>query len=150
MNICTDAGFLIGLYDETDQYHGEAARHFDSLFEPGSNRLVIPWPVLYEAVSTRMARRPKSLALFERHWKHLLRRQQLELLSDLPFRDGVVEECFEETGQRHYRALSAVDRVLRRILANSRLQIHAFITFNPTDFADVCRKFGRQLYPEGD
>lgn len=147
MNICTDAGFLIGLYDQTDQYHEEATRHFDSLFEPGANRLVVPWPVLYEAVSTRMVRRRNAVALFERHWKYLSLRQQLELLPDSPFRDGVVEECFEEVGQGHYRALSAVDRVLRRMLSNRGLRIHAFITFNAADFADVCRKFGRRLYP---
>jgi predicted nucleic acid-binding protein len=147
MNICTDAGFLIGLYDQTDQYHEEAAHHFQSLFESSANRLIVPWPVLYEAVSTRMTRRRNALALFERHWRYLLLRQQLELLSDLPFRDGMVEECFEEIGMDRYRALSAVDRVLRRMLSNRDLRIHAFITFNAADFVDVCHRFGRRLYP---
>ena len=146
MNICADAGFLIGLYDQTDPYHEDASRYFGGLFESRGHRLVIPWPVLYEAVSTRLARRRNALVLFERHWRYLLLRQQLELLSDLPFRDGVVDECFAELGRDHYRDLSAVDRILRRMLSDTHLRIDAFITFNERDFADVCRKFGRQLY----
>jgi len=146
MNVCADAGFLIGLYDQTDQYHKAAAEYFGVLFESSANRLVIPWPVLYEAVSTRLARRRDAIALFERHWKYLLLRQRLELLSDSTFRDGVVEECFAESGKQDYRNLSAVDRILRRILSDRNLRIDAFITFNERDFADVCRKFGRQLY----
>jgi len=147
MNLCADAGFLIGLYDDRDEHHAEASNQFASYFQSGSNRLVIPWPILYETVSTRMARRRKSLAMLERDWKRLLLRQQLELLSDLPFREGVVEECFEGLGDHRYRALSAVDRVVRRILSDRKVRIDAFITFNPGDFADVCRQFGRQLCP---
>lgn len=147
MNICADTGFLIGLYDDTDQYHTEATSHFANLFESAVNRLVIPWPILYEAVSTRVARRRKALTVFERHWKYLILRQQLELLSDLPFREGVVEECFEDLGRDRYRALSAVDRVVRRMLADQHLRIDALITFNVGDFADVCHRFGRRIYP---
>jgi predicted nucleic acid-binding protein len=146
MNICADAGFLIGLYDETDQHHKDATGYFSVLFESRANRLVIPWPTLYEAVSTRPARRRRAVELFERHWKYLLFRQQLELLSDLPFRDGVVDECFAELGKDHPRELSAVDRILRKVLSDTQLRIDAFITFNERDFADVCRRFGRQLY----
>jgi len=145
MNICADAGFLIGLYDEADQYHVDAERHF-RLFESRANRLVVPWPVLYEAVSTRLVRRRNALGSFERQWKYLLLRQQLELLSDLPFRDGVVDDCFAELGRDRYRGLSAVDRVLRRMLSDTHPRIDAFITFNERDFADVCQKFRRQLY----
>lgn len=147
MNICADSGFLIALYDNADQHHAEASGHFTTLFQSTANRLLVPWPILYETVSTRVARRRNALALLERHWKRLLLRRQLELLSDLPFRDGIVEECFAELGRNRPRALSAADRVVRRMLSDKQLRIDAFITFNVGDFADVCRKSGRVIYP---
>lgn len=146
MNVCADAGFLIGLYDSTDEHHDEAATLFANLFASSSNRLVIPWPILYETVSTRMARRRKGLMLFERDWRRLFLQHRLELLSDLPFRERVIEECFEGLEMSRYRALSAADRVVRKMLADARLRIDAFVTFNAPDFVDVCRKFGHQLY----
>jgi hypothetical protein len=67
-------------------------------------------------MSTRMARNVSGLTLMERDWKRLQALSQLELHPDHPFREGVVEECFEETRkpQRHYRSLSAADRVVRK------------------------------------
>jgi len=146
MNVCADARFLIGLYDSADQHHAKAATHFANLFATSSNRLVVPWPILYETVSTRMARRRKGLMLFERDWRRLLLQQRLELLSDVPFRQDLVEECFEGLELNRYRALSAADRVVRWMLADTSLKIDAFVTFNSPDFVDVCRKFGHQLY----
>ena len=130
MNICVDAGFLIGLYDYKDEYHDQAVTHFTNLLGSSSNRLVTPWPILYETVSTRMARSRKGLMLFERDWRRLLRQQRIELLSDLPFGEGVVEECFEGLEMSRYRALSAADRVVRKMLADTGPRIDAFVTFN--------------------
>jgi len=96
MNICTDAGFLIGLYDNSDEHHTAATQYFTNLFRSGSNRLVIPWPILYETVSSRTARWKSGLLLFQRHWHYLLLHQQLELISDVPFREALIEECFHE------------------------------------------------------
>jgi predicted nucleic acid-binding protein len=146
--ICADTGFLIGLYDPRDQFHDEAASHFARLFEGVGNRLVVPWPVVYEAFCTRMIRNRGALTSLQGDWKRLASERRLELLSDNSFRDGVIEECFNElTNSRHYRALSAADRVIRNILSDPKIGIHALVTFNAADFSDVCGKFGRELYP---
>ena len=147
--ICADAGFLIGVYDQRDERHEEAEKDFVELFGAGANRLVIPWPILYETVSTRMARNTKGLVLMERDWKRLQALSRIELISDEAFREGVLNECFEELKRphQHYRSLSAADRVVRRMLSDVNLRIQAFITYNPQDFADVCHRFGRQIYP---
>jgi hypothetical protein len=55
------------------------------------------------------------------------------------------EEIAEELSQvsrpvQHYRALSLTDRVLRRVLASADTRLDLFITFNPRDFVDVCRR----------
>jgi len=145
--ICVDASFLIGLYDETDDFHQKAKDYFLQYFPRGKNRLLVPWPIVYEAVSTRMVKNKKVLTRLESDWKLLSVWQQLHLLSDLPFRDGVVNECFEELKKPpvHYRKLSAADRVVRRMLSDANIQISAFLTFNPKDFVDVCQALRREL-----
>lgn len=146
--ICVDANFLIGLYDVRDQHHDEAVAHFASLFHGEGNRLLVPWPAVYETFSTRMVRNRAALAMLQRDWRLLASERRLELLSDGPFRDAVVDECFEELGNSgHYRSLSAADRVIRNILSDRNIRIHALVTFNSADFADVCGRSGRQIYP---
>ena len=146
--ICVDTGFLIGLYDNTDSFHARAKKHFSDFFDAGTNHLLIPWPVLYEAVSTRMVKNKRGMALLESDWKLLSIQRRLDLLPDLPYRDRTIDECFEELGKplAQYRNLSAVDRVIRNMLSDTKLRIHAFVTFNPKDFGDVCRKFGCELH----
>ena len=75
----------------------------------------------------------------EKDWKRLALSNRLVTLPDEPYRKNVIQDCFEQ----RQRPLSAVDRVIRNILADPRMQIGAFGTFNPGDFADVCRKFKR-------
>jgi predicted nucleic acid-binding protein len=146
-DICVDTGFLIGLYDLSDQYHERAKTYFAQYFETSNNRLLVPFPILYEAVSTWFVRDRRVITLLERDWKHLLLQRRLVLMTDLPFRDDVIDECFAELGKplAQYRALSAVDRVIRRILSDVNIRVSAFVTFNPGDFADVCGRFNREL-----
>ena len=108
---------------------------------PIYNCLLVPWPILYETVSTRLAKSVPGMLRLEKDWKRLDRLNRLKMLPDEPYRNNVIQDCFEQ----HQRPLSAVDRVIRNILADPRIQISAFVTFNPGDFADVCRKFNRQL-----
>lgn len=146
-DICVDTSFLIGLYDETDNFHHRAKDHFLRYFTKSNNRLTAPWPIVYEAVSTKMVKNKKGMLLLESDWALLSKQQQLFLLSDLPFREGIVEECFDELRKPpvHYRRLSAVDRVIRRILSEPNIQITAFLTFNPKDFVDVCKRSRREM-----
>jgi predicted nucleic acid-binding protein len=145
--VCVDACFLIGLYDRHDQHHEKAKDHFLQLFDGSDNSMVIPWPILYEVVSTRMVRNKAGMLRLEDDWKHLQRRNLLELLSDEPYRERVIEDSFDAVRRpsNHYRNLSAVDRVVRNILADRSVQIHAFVTFNRGDFADVCTRCNREM-----
>jgi predicted nucleic acid-binding protein len=138
--ICVDSGFLLGLYDERDQCHARANELFLAYFNNTVNRLLVPWPVLYETISTRMVRRKKDLALFERDWRMLAGRRQLILLDDGPYRQAAIEECFYEVRgrRRGLRPLSLTDRVIRSILGETRVRVDVLITFNAADFADVC------------
>jgi len=136
---CVDAGLLIALYDERDPLHRAAVDYFDHYIDNSPCQLVVPWPILYEAVSTRMAREQRRIDMLRRHWDALSRMQKLVLLDDSPYRDAAVDECFREVGRGpHYRALSLVDRVIRGVLSDVNVRVDAFVTFNSRDFWDVC------------
>src|SRR5450755_4897143 len=139
-DILVDTGFLLGLYDNRDPYHDKARQGFEEYFGTTHNRLIVCWPILYETVSTRLVRNRPGMILLQTHWTRLAAQRRLELLSDLQFRDRILEECFDELRKpiRQSRNLSAVDRVIRRVLSNPAVRIDAFLTFNPGDFADVC------------
>jgi hypothetical protein len=77
----------------------------------------------------------------EKDWKKLNQTNRLVILPDEPYRTNVIDDCFKQ----FHRPISAVDRVIRNILADPRMRISAFVTFNPGDFADVCSKFKREL-----
>jgi predicted nucleic acid-binding protein len=146
--ICVDTGFLIGLYDDTDSFHAKAKKYFSDFFDTGSNHLLIPWPVLYEAISTRMVKNKKGMTHLQGDWKRFSIERRLDLLSDLPYREGTIDECFYELGKPlpQCRNLSAADRVIRNMLSDKNLRIHAFVTFNPKDFNDVCATFGCEMH----
>lgn len=140
--ICVDAGFLIALCDETDQYHTMANGRFIDYFHQTRNQLLAPWPILYEAVSTRLVRHQRRMKVLRRHWRLLDRERRLTLLDDQPLRSTALKECMAEVDRDPgvYRSLSLVDRVIRALLADGTFHIHYFLTFNVPDFADVCQK----------
>jgi hypothetical protein len=145
--ICVDTGFLIGLYNPADQFYEKARDYFSDYFGETGNRLLIPWPILYEAISTRMASNRPAMLRLENDWKKLAVQNRLSLLSDESFRTELVDECFADLRMpvARHRALSLVDRITRRILSDTSIRIHAFVTFNPGDFADVCARARREM-----
>ncbi len=145
--ILVDTGFLLGLYNSRDQYHERARKYFLEYFGTTGNRLIICWPILYEAVSTQLVKNRPAMFLMRTDWIRLASQKRLELLSDLPFRDRVLDECFEELRKPfpQSRNLSVVDRVIRRVLSDRSMRIDAFVTFNPRDFVDVCKTSNRVM-----
>ena len=145
--VCVDAGFLIGLYQHSDQYHHTAQEHFVRFFDQGINRLLIPWPTLYESVSTRMVRNRNWIIALDQDWRILRGRGQLDLIEDQPFRHNAIQDCLTEPARpgARYRTLSLTDRVIRYMLADVNLRIDALITYNPNDFRDVCTQYRKTL-----
>jgi predicted nucleic acid-binding protein len=145
--LCMDAGFLIALYDESDNYHGSANDRFVEYVERTPNQLLVAWPILYETVSTRLVRNRRRMELFRRDWLRFERERRLALLDDRPLRFAALDDSLAELGRsaRSYRALSLADRVVRALLADTKLRIDYFVTFNPGDFSDVCRKYRRVM-----
>ena len=89
------------------------------------------------------------MALLEAHWRRMRQSGQLQLLCDVPFRQDLAEECFDDLAlpAREQKKFSAADRVVRKMLADRNISINFFITGNPRDFEDVCKRFRRLILP---
>ena len=131
-----DSGFFFALYEPRDTHHASAQGKREWLDELP---IVLPWPVLYEAVNTRFARRPGIMARFDAVVGH----PDTKLLDDTPYRDDAYRTAIE-LGRRG-RPMSLVDAVLRSVIEDTNVAVAALLTFNPADFADVCRQNSVEL-----
>ena len=101
--------------------------------------IILPWPVLYETVNTRLVRRPVSLARFSA----ITQSTGTVLLDDTPYR----EESLSALLGRHTAAepVSLVDAVLCNIIEDVNVPISAMLTFNERGFLAVCQQNGVEL-----
>ena len=128
--LLVDSGFFFALFDARDQHHADAIAKQDWL---EILSIAIPWPILYETINTRHARRPDWIARFE----NIVRSRDTEFIDDAPYRlDAFDEVMLRGKTQRH--AMSLVDAVLHSILADPQVRVDAMLTFNLSDFAGIC------------
>jgi len=140
MNYCVDSGFLFALYSDRDQRdYRERARDYFKHFANRANRLVLPWPVMFEAINTRVAGYKPGLESFARTLREFRDADQLVKVDDAPYRERALDECLTQFARQvRGRALSLVDCVLRLILADRAFRLDGFITVDVGHFRDVC------------
>jgi len=129
--LLVDTGFFVALYDERDRHHSSARKKRELL---DVWPVVLPWPVLYETVSTRFSKRPGNLTRFNA----IVAKPDTVRLDDGPYREKSYTSALTWANNR--RHLSLVDCVLRAIVEDPNVRIEAMLTFNPGDFHDVCRE----------
>ena len=134
--VLVDSGFFMALFNERDQHHASARRLEEWLdFVP----IVLPWPILYETVNTRLARQPQNLAKFGA----IARLPETLLLDDAPYREDSFAAVLAQNPARG--SLSLVDAVLCNIIEDVNVPISAMLTFNDRDFLAVCHENNVQL-----
>lgn len=134
--VLVDSGFFIALFNERDQHHASARRLEEWLdFVP----IVLPWPILYETVNTRLARQPQNLAKFGA----IARLPETLLLDDAPYREDSFAAVLAQNPARG--SLSLVDVVLCNIIEDVNVPISAMLTFNDRDFLAVCHENNVEL-----
>lgn len=129
-SLLADTGYLIALYDATDKYN-EQAQYLQRLLD--ENPLVLPWPVLYETLKTRSARKPTMVPRIDA----LVRKDGTRLLDDSPYRESAYRQVIQTFRKR---PLSLVDALLRAVIEDEKVRISGLLTFNPGDFHDLCRE----------
>jgi predicted nucleic acid-binding protein len=135
--VLADTGVWYAMFDQRDPYHQHAlqkAAKFDAL------RVVMPWPVMYETLRTRLVRNYIALVRLDK----FLRGPNIVYLDDAPLRETAMELAFESSLQRK-RPLSMVDCLIRLLLEDINTRISYLATFNVGDFSDVCRIKGVEI-----
>ena len=93
---------------------------------------VLPWPILYETINTRLVRDPDKVAQFER----LANAPETEFVDDSPYRDAAYEDVIARAKAGH--PLSLVDAILHSVITDPDIRVDAMLTFNLRDFSSVC------------
>ena len=132
--ILVDSGFFFALVEPRDEHHFEALskQEWLDLFPA-----VLPWPILYETINTRLVRDRDKIAQFER----LANAPETEFIDDSPYRRAAYEDVIERAKVGHY-PLSLVDAILHCIIADPDIRVDAMLTFNLSDFAFICSDRG--------
>jgi predicted nucleic acid-binding protein len=125
-----DSGFWLGLLEPRDDHHLSALRIFRKIQK---SHALVPWPTLYEVMKTRLVKDPTKVAKLDAE----LRSPGVRILDDRPYRQQAFDDCLRDRSER--RAISLVDRILRAVVRDVNVRVDAVVTFNPADFADVCR-----------
>lgn len=135
-SLLVDTSFFFALFNERDPYHTSAcdlSQWLDTL------SIILPWPVLYETINTRLSRRREDIARF----KAIVELRDTVLLDDSPYRLESYKTVTMST--RRGQPLSLVDAVLRAIVEDVNVPVNAILTFNHKDFADICSKNNVEL-----
>ena len=126
--LLTDTGYLIALYDERDEHYAMAKSNSHLLER---HPVILPWPVLYETINTRFARRPTILKGIDA----VIANANTLLLDDSPYREAAYRQVQQTSRER---PLSLVDAVLRAVIEDENVRIAGLLTFNARDFYDLC------------
>ena len=141
-NILVDTGFWFAyLGTRKDSLQEKAIELYNYFISPNSNKVIIPYPVLYETINTKLLK-DKNKKASDWFLKELVRNPMFERIPDKNYR----EPAFNCTiGPTRNRGISLVDNILRVMMEDKMLKIDALITFNAGDFLDICKKQGIQL-----
>ncbi len=131
--VLVDTGFWRALYDGRDQYHKIASGRKSDFVD--KVRIAVPWPVLYETINTKFTKNPLGMAEFDA----VIKSSSTTLIDDTPYRDLALHVTIHDR-KNPLRALSLVDMIIRFILDDVSVRIDALLTFDPSDFIDVCKR----------
>lgn len=130
-SVIVDTGVWYALFDSRDPYYAEASEKAELL---EILNVVVPWPTVYETLRTRFVKNTVALGRFER----FLQARNVQFIEDEGFRASALELSLDSS-LREGRPLSMVDCLIRLVVADAGKKIRYLATFNPRDFADVCR-----------
>lgn len=133
-----DTCFWFALYDPSDSKHSLASKMISD-FENSDVKIIIPFPSLYETLNTDFVSKKKQLAAFR---EALSNRGKIEFVFDEPYKE---EACSMTFDQDKDKKASLVDNVILLMLGDKSLNIDAVVTFNGRDFAEPCRKHGKEM-----
>ena len=130
--LLVDSGFVFALFDARDQHHADANKKQEWL---EILSIAIPWPILYETINTRHARRPDWIARFE----NIVRSRDTEFIDDAPYRLDAFDEVMLRGKTQRHAIVHAHDRQGNHAVLE--IQAKLSVTFAPSD-REFCEVVG--------
>lgn len=136
-NILIDTGYWIALFTPADSRHEDAIIYDEYV---NLHTQLMPWPSMYEFLNTRFYKDGNAILSFR---KRIIQPNVIKIPDD-SYRDYALLNFVDNSNWG--RRISLVDLVLREILSDLSVNIHAMVTFNSKDFADLCAKRDIEVY----
>lgn len=128
--VLADSCYWLGLVDPKDQ-HYETSMAIAKLINDYT--VIVPWPCMFESVSTHLTRNRYRTLLFE----ETIKKRGVELFPDDKYREVALSQVFDYSRNFGF-SFSLVDSILREILKDVNVKVDYLITYNERDFSDVC------------
>lgn len=128
--ILTDTCFWLGLIDPKDQFHKTSLAIADIL---EGNKILFPWPCLYETISTHLTRRRERLLYLE----ELISKSNIVLFQDNEYKEEALRQVFQYNRTAGF-TYSLTDSVIREIMKDVNVKVDYLVTYNLPDFQDIC------------
>ena len=142
-NILIDSGFWFAyLGTRNDGLQEVAKTIYERILSFGCT-VIVPFPSLYETVNTKLLK-DKNKAAADWFLNQLHSNPRIEIVVDDKYRDAALRV----TSFNRDRGISLVDNILRLMMSDKQLRIDTLITFNTSDFIDVCFKNRIELVNE--
>jgi predicted nucleic acid-binding protein len=137
--VLVDTGAWIALFDESSGDHEEIIKYADVI---EAFPLIVPWPIVYETLRTRFARRPAWVTAFNSS----ISRAGVTLVDDSMYRVDAFSLTVDYATRRK-RDISMVDMLCRLLIEAPDVKVDCLITPNKKDFVDVCYANGVEILP---
>ena len=123
--VLADTCFWIAAFDSQQREHKQAALLLRNIRR---GIILMPWPVMYETLGTRMVKTEPMRRAFASIFQ-----EKVVKIDDSIYRESCLLDALSDK-----RPLSLVDRIVRKVLQDKNYRITQLLTFNQRDFSDVC------------
>jgi hypothetical protein len=120
------------LVDPKDQFHSTSLAIAELLED---NKILFPWPCLYETISTHLTRRREQLLYLE----EIISKSNIVLFHDDDYKEEALKQVFQFNRTAGF-TYSLTDSVIREILKDINVKVNYLVTYNLPDFQDICNQ----------
>ncbi len=131
MNIIADSCFWFSLCDPSEENHEEVVEMMEKIYNEHRFNILVPHPVLYETLSTKMVKKPYQVKTLLRHYVKAVK------VPD----DKYVEEALKrvkDVAEKDQKGASMVDVSIMLMAEDKSNQVKAILTMNGRDFDKPC------------
>ena len=133
----------MGFIDPTDQHH-EKSLNISGYLDRCD--IIIPWPCLYESLSTHTTRNKSQLFTL----KEIINRPNIIRFDESPYKDNALQEVFELNKFYGY-SFNLTDCLILEILKDTTIKIDYLITYDTEferNFAPIFQARGIKIISE--